>query len=171
MGHPTLDLERINGFTIVELLAAMVVASLVIAFVLSMYLFSERVMAHREKDTEVKEAVSECVQRIAMDIKRSERLLRCDDTSLVLKQSQIREIKYHFDGSYVMRNTVLVNPTQMQLTAHVSFNDDTTTAGSTRLWNIRIVGWQGQVRDSANVYISTIISSEELVSRSMASGE
>lgn len=156
-----------KGFTVVELLAAMVVSSFVIGFVLSMYLFSERVMARHQKRSDVKEAVSGCMQRIMMDIESATEMIRCGDTSLVLRQNPLKESKYHFDASHVWRNEMLVNDPQIELNAHVSFDEDTISIQPKRSWNIRVVGWQGQVRDSAEVNISTIIPSQELVDRAM----
>jgi prepilin-type N-terminal cleavage/methylation domain-containing protein len=184
----TLNPEQENGFTVVELLAAMVVSSLVVGFVVSMYLFSERLLARHQKDSNVKRAVSGCVQRIIMDVESSDKMVRCDDTSLVFsewipspkgqagEQNPFKEIKYHFDASHAWRNGVLVNDPQIELNVHISFDEDTTADQPTRFWNIRVVGWEEtptvkpseamrSIKDSVNVSISTMISSQELVDR------
>lgn len=156
-----------NGFTVVELLAAMVVSSLVIGFVLSMYLFSERIMAHHEKESDVNALVSGCLRRILMDIESSEKMIRCDDTSLVLEQNPVKEIKYHFDVSRVWRNETLMNDPPIELGARVTFDEDTISVQPKRFWNIRVIGREGNIGDSVSANISTIIPSEELVSRAV----
>jgi prepilin-type N-terminal cleavage/methylation domain-containing protein len=169
-----LKIEQENGFTIVELLAAMVVSSLVIGFVLSMYLFSERIMARYEKESDVKVLVSGCLQRIIMDIESSEKTIRCDDTSLVLQQSPLKEIKYHFDVSRVWRNGVSMSQIpfagddpRIELSSRVSFDEDTVSLRPKRYWNIHVIGREGNIADSDNTSISTIITSQELVSRAV----
>ena len=156
-----------NGFTIIELLVAMVVSSFVIVFVLSMYSFAERIMAHQLSRSEVREAISGCTQRIMADIELSTRTDRCDDTSLVLQLEPLKEIKYHFDVSRIWRNGMLMNAPQTELIVHVSFDEDTICVQPKRFWNISVVGSQGNIRDSADVSISTIISSQEMVNRTM----
>jgi len=125
-------------------------------------------MERRQKDTVVKDAVSSCTQRIIKDIESNSSLVQCDDTSLVLEQNPFKGIKYHFGSSQVWRNGVSIDTRQIELAAHLSFDEDTTSVQPTRLWTVHVTGWQGQFRDSANVHISTMISSQELVSRSMA---
>ena len=155
----------------------MVVSSLIVGFVLSMYLFSEKIMSHREKEAEVKDAVSECAQRILEDIHTSGDVIRCDDTSLVLEQNSLKRVNYHFvedpaHGNYsqVRRNGVLLNSLQTELAAHVKFVEDTTTIQPMRYWEIHVAGRQGSSVDSTSVQTSTIISSQELVNRCMKGG-
>ncbi|MFZ1082156.1 MAG: prepilin-type N-terminal cleavage/methylation domain-containing protein [Candidatus Kryptoniota bacterium] len=173
--------HELDGFTVVELLAAMVVSSLVVAFVLSMYLFSERILARGQKEAEVKDAVSECAQRIIRDIESNGNVVQCDDTSLVVHkgsfggQDSLGRIDYRFHIGRVTRNGVMVNDSQTQLSASVSFSEDTTTDQPTpaygiseRYWEVYVAGSQGSSRDSDLVHVSTIISSQELFNRSIA---
>lgn len=157
-----------EGFTVVELLAAMVVSSLVVGFVLSMYLFSERVMARQQKRSNVRDEVFSCAQRIVADIESSTEMERCDDTSLVLRQNPLKEIKYHFDASRILRDGTSMNDPPIELNARVSFDEDTLSTCPKRLWSLHIVGWHGNIRDSVNVCISAIISSQELVDHEMS---
>lgn len=145
----------------------MVVSSLLVGFVLSMYLFSVRIMGRHEKESDVKVLVSGCMQRIIMDIESSEKMIRSDDTSLVFQQSPLKEIKYHFDVSRVWRNETLMNNPRIELNARVTFDEDTIFVQPKRFWNIRVIGREGNIGDSADVCISTIIPSQELVDRAV----
>jgi prepilin-type N-terminal cleavage/methylation domain-containing protein len=155
--------HELYGFTVVELLVAMVVSSLVAGFVVPMYLFAEKGMARQQKRCDVRDVVYGCMQRITIDVESCTEMERCDDTSLVLQQNPFKEIRYHFDPSRVWRNGIPMNDLQIELNVHVSSNEDTISNLPKRSWNIRVVGWQGPVRDSAEVNISTMISSQELV--------
>ncbi len=159
--------ELRNGFTVVELLAAMVVSSLVIGFVVSMYLFTEKGMARQEKRSDVRDAVSGCTQRIVTDIRSAIEMERCDDTSLVLRLNPLGQTNYHFDASHAWRNGTLINDPQIDLNVHVFFDEDTLSVQPKRSWSVRVVGWKGTIRDSAIVNISTIISSQEMVNHTM----
>ena len=171
--HRTPNQELSKGFTVVELLAAMVVSSLVVALVVSTYLFSERIMARQRKAADLKSIVSGCTQRIIRDIESNSNLVQCGDTSLVLSRysspeiDSLDEVFYGFVGGHVTRNGVIVNDPQTELFARMSFVEDTISAHPVRLWNISVIGRNGSAGDSMTAYVSTMITSQELVDREM----
>jgi prepilin-type N-terminal cleavage/methylation domain-containing protein len=158
-----------KGFTIVELLATMVISSLVVAFVLSMYLFVERLIGNWEKRTELISAVDGCAGQIERDIMTSYTTDECSDSLLVLEMNPIDTVVYRFCKADVSRGGILFGAEAIRLFASVSVSEDTGSGVSqpVRLWSIRVLGESGAFRDSSITRISTAISSYEMVQEEM----
>lgn len=164
---------KIEGFTIVELLAAMVISSLVVAMVYSMYMFAARLMAGWEKRTNLNSLVEECSHTIGNDIMNSSGVVECNDSSLVLESCQIDTITYAFQKGSVSRNGIPFEAAgqvsqgreSLRLDASVLASVDTSTdlGWPVRLWSIRVVGHTGDIGDSSIVRFSTPMSSQEIM--------
>ncbi len=160
-----------QGFTIVELLATMVISSLVVAFVFSMYLFAERLMGNWEKRTDLESLVDGCEARIAKDIMTCDRVDKLTDSLLVLEMNPIDTVKYIFANANVSRNGVLFAAGDERLEAYVLRIEDTSASVDqpVRLWSVRVLGQNSEFRDSSAVRLSTAIPSDELVNEEMKS--
>jgi len=165
-----------TGFTVIELLAAMVVSSLLFGFVLSGYFFTQRVMLHSRIQHEVRENVLIYAERIMRDIESHDRPVRCDDTSLVLARwsqssaDSIHGVIYRFSSSSVTRNAVILGDPGIKFFVHASFVEDTSEQRATRNWAISLTAENGGEKDSVAVDFSVPIPSQELVYRSMRPG-
>ncbi len=163
--------DRLAGFTVVELLAAMVIGSIVVALAFSMYMFGWRLFDRWERRTELSSLVNQCEDRIAADISGSTGLYECDDSILVLEKNPLDTISYRFMAGDVVRNGVSMSTSLDRLQAEVSFsqNAKVQTGQVERLWCVRVLGKNSGFEDSAAVEFLTRVSSEEVV-RSQTGG-
>ena len=159
--------KREEGFTLVELLVTMTISSMLLGFVFSMYLFSERLLVQWQKKAEVRDAVSGCLQRILRDIQSNHQLVECSDTLLILDQGLGKNIVYHFGGKQVLRNEVQMGAPNIELTSKISATEDTTGAQPVRHWGVSVIARRGDIIDSSVVCLSTIMSSGDMVQESM----
>lgn len=164
------------GFTIVELMAAMVISSLVVALSLAMYLFAERLMGNWQKRTELTGVVDRCTQAIAEDAFLSSNLYESNDSSLVLGEAAGDTVSYEFSHGRVLRNKTpfdmpgnhdggVGRGTLSQLDVSVVTSVDTVTGDGwpVRLWTIRVFGHLGNLQDSLAVRTTSLMSSREIV--------
>ena len=162
-----------DGFTIVELLAAMVISSLVVALVYSMYVFAARLMSGWERRSDLNSIVEECSHTIESDILNSSRVVECNDFSLVLESDQIDTISYTFRKGSVSRNGIPfeaagqvsqgANPVKLEASVLASVDTSTAPGWPVRLWSISIFGRNGEMRDSSVICLSTPLSSQEIL--------
>lgn len=155
------------GFTIVELLAAMVISSLVVAFVYSMYLFTERLTERWQRTSELSSVVGECAHRIAFDVLTCSDVDECNDSLLVLERDHLDTIYYRFTVGVVTRNGVSFSADDVRLDAVVSSEEDTSTMFQQPVlrWSIRVIGRSGDSRDSSFVRLLAPMSSEEVMGK------
>lgn len=176
MGDPMKDIREENGFTIVELMAAMVISSLVVALALAMYLFGGRIMGSWEKRTNLETIVNQCQETITGDAIHSSEVYECNDSSLVLEEYPGDTVRYVFSHGVVARNNVRFSPPNLlspasagnrntiRLLASVSSSVDTSTESGwpVRFWSVKVLGRMGKEADSTEADFSTIFSSQEL---------
>ncbi len=97
-----------KGFTIQELLVALVVGSLLISFCLSLFFFSNRVFVSWQRRCERKDAVHCALQTFALDIRNSMEVTNVNDTSLIVQRSRLSSVSYFFDDATLRRDGVLL---------------------------------------------------------------
>ncbi len=158
-----------DGFTVVELLATMVISSLVVAFVFSMYLFVERLVGSWEKRTDLETLVDGCAGQIERDLTSCWCVDECSDSLLVLQMTPVDTVVYRFGGDNVSRGDILFGPKDTRLDAFVSDSEDTAAAYDepVRIWSIRVLGQRGRFKDSSSVVLVTAMSSDEMVREEM----
>ena len=86
-----------DGFTIQELLVALVVGSLLMSFCLSLFLFSNKIFV-----------TWHALQTFAFDIRNSREITNVRDTSLTVQRGDRRPISYFFDKATIRRNGVFL---------------------------------------------------------------
>ncbi len=173
MARPLKHSSSSEGFTIVELLAAMVISSLVVALVYSMYVFAARLMSGWERRSDLNSIVEECSHTIESDILNSSGVVECNDSSLVFESDQMDTISYMFPKGSVSRNGIPFEAAgqvsqgreSLKLDASVLASVDTSTAlgWPVRLWSISILGSTGKMRDLSVICLSTPLSSQEIL--------
>lgn len=161
-----------SGFTIVELLAAMVISSLVLAFVGSIYIFGERLVASWHRRADLTSLVYGSTWRIVLDIQKCTDVYGYTDSTLTIEKNQLDTIEYRFNNGKIWRNgvsfsTTSVKESQCALNALVTFSVDTgaSSGQAFRLWCVQVTGQSGGLKDSSIVYLATLMSSEELFRR------
>lgn len=97
-----------DGFTIQELLVALIVGSLLISFCLSLSLFSNRIFVMWQHKWERKDVVNYALQTIALDIRNSREITNVSDTSFIVQRDNLRPISYFFDATTLRRNDILL---------------------------------------------------------------
>ena len=94
-----------DGFTIQEILVAIIVGSILVSMCLSVFLFSSKLLFRWQRNVEVREAADRILQTIAMDVQTARSVMIAGDSSMVLERDGGRNITYRFDGG-VWRNDV-----------------------------------------------------------------
>lgn len=106
-GHPfRLALADESGFTINELIVAMVVGSILVGYAFELYVFGSRIITSWRARTEIAAAAEGVFNRMTLDIQRSSELIQEGD-SLIVMISDNREIaSYRVSRGMVMRGEV-----------------------------------------------------------------
>lgn len=177
MGDSMRDIRQEDGFTIVELMAAMVISSLVVALALALFLFGGRILGSWEKRSNLKTMVNQCEETIAGDAIDCSAVYECNDSSLVLEKYPGDTVKYFFSHGAITRNKVPFSPPSfvshrsavgrntIRLFASILSRVDTSTQSGwpVRFWSIKVMGRMGNESDSTETQFSTVISSKELL--------
>jgi prepilin-type N-terminal cleavage/methylation domain-containing protein len=139
-----------QGFTLHEVLVAIVVSSLLIGFGLSVFLFAQKFLMARERMSDLKDDVDRTLFILSMDLGRSCRVKEVSDSSLVLVVANRRVITYRFDSVMVERNGIRTHDAAVRLratTANLQAQSGQTVA--MRALRIRVAGERGEARYSA----------------------
>ena len=168
--------SSVDGFTVVELLAAMIVSSLVVLLVYSMYLFADKLMNAWEKRNALDSVVNQCTQTISMDAMNSAAPYSNSDSALILGSGSGDTISYKLSQNNVWRDGVSFLPSDssgyevaggaaLRITAFIASSLDTATGLGLRVrqWYIRVNGGLGDLTDSSIVRTVSILSSSDLV--------
>ena len=118
-----------EGFTIQEILVALVVGSLLIAFSMSTFSFVGKLFTSWKEQSEVRNAVAGALQQLALDIVRSRQVLEITESTLVVSKDPQTQIVYRFDGKHVWRDNVrLAYSDGVDLAVAISSASDSTKA-------------------------------------------
>jgi prepilin-type N-terminal cleavage/methylation domain-containing protein len=106
-GHPfRLALADESGFTINELIVAMVVGSILVGYAFELYVFASRIVTSWRARTEIASAAEGVLNRMTLDLQRSSDFIQEGD-SLFVMISDNREIaSYRVSRGIVMRGDV-----------------------------------------------------------------
>lgn len=133
-----------HGFTLHEVLVAIVVSSLLIGFGLSLFLFAQRLLLAHERTSSLKSAVDRILFVISTDIERSCRLEDVSDSTLVICLPNRRFVSYRFDGTTVQRNSTPLHEDAYRLrVALTGFDRPSGSRVSPRALEIRVTGERG----------------------------
>lgn len=98
------------GFTIQELIVALVVGSILVGYAFELYVFSERVVSHWRNRTELTEIVNGALNRIALDLERGGTFEVEGDSVLVVSGDVGLIALYRFSEGTAFTNDVQMNP-------------------------------------------------------------
>jgi prepilin-type N-terminal cleavage/methylation domain-containing protein len=162
-----------SGFTIVELLVTMILSSLVVSFVYSLYFFSVKLMGTWERRVDLHLVIDQCFQRIDSDIMSTTNVVECNDSLLSLLANQMDTVKYRFTEMDVSRNGVLFAsdyPTvRLNAGVHLFAQTATGSCWPSMIWSIRIKANSGRMKDSLLTTLSMLLSSQEIVDGNVCS--
>lgn len=103
-------LKRNDGFTIQEILVALIVGSILIGLSLSLFLFTSKLFQTWYGSSELKRDANRILQRVAMDIQQSKEIIEHSDTSFVISKGVGKIVQYSFNGKSLCRNEVDLTP-------------------------------------------------------------
>ena len=90
--------------TLIELLVALGLSSLLISFVFSLQLFTNKLVIEWEKKAEVEEAALFCMHALCKDIRAIDKLLSADRQEIRFLNDKQREITYQLRDRRIIRN-------------------------------------------------------------------
>jgi prepilin-type N-terminal cleavage/methylation domain-containing protein len=93
-----------EGFTLPELMVALIVGSLVVSFTYSLFTFTERMFVGWKKKAELHNMVERAIEQIAFDIEHSKHIDELTDSTLVVKQELEKIVGYNFRSTMAFRN-------------------------------------------------------------------
>ena len=97
------------GFTIQELLVAIIVGSLLFTFAGSVFLFSQKMYIRWHHATNIYRHVNHISQLILLDLEESKHIQTITDSVLTFTRPSGLEVQYRFDGKGVRRNGQILN--------------------------------------------------------------
>ena len=93
----------------IELLVALALSSLLVTFVFSLQLFTNKLVIEWEKKAEVEDAASFCMHALCNDLRDAERLLSADRQEIRLVDEKREEITYQLRDGRIIRNGTELN--------------------------------------------------------------
>ena len=139
-----------EGFTLHEILVAIVVSSLVMGFGLSLFTFAHKYLAAREKLSDLKGSVDRTLFVLSTDIEQSCRLEVLSDTSIVVREPRGRLVAYRFDGTKILRNGTAMHDESLQIKVSIKeLQNSSSAVARLRALQVRLIGEQGGGRHEA----------------------
>jgi hypothetical protein len=105
-------LESEDGFTIQELLVAIVAGSLLVGFSFSLYLFVGRIVQKDTRGREHRENTLRTVELITSDIEQSSCVVELTDSSLALESAGKRRKPYSVKQGVLFRGAMAIGPAE-----------------------------------------------------------
>ncbi len=103
-------LKSEDGFTIQELLVAIIAGSMLVGFSFSLYLFVARIVQKDMHAREHKQRAQEAVELITSDIERSSLVIQLNDSTLELGSAMHGHILYTWREGVLSRRSVALGP-------------------------------------------------------------
>ena len=140
-----------RGFTLHEILVAIVISSLLVGFSLSVFLFAQKLLVAHERISNLKDIVDRTLFVVSTDIEQSCRVDALSDSSLVLQAANRRVITYRFDGATIERNGTIMHDAgvRLRLTSSSMIGRSVSGPGE-RALQISVAGELGEMRYSAH---------------------
>ena len=104
-----MKMRQSEGFTITELLVSMFIGSMIIGFVFTAYLFSQKLYGSWNKENEIKVLSYSITSTIAKDIRNSKKIVLQNDSTMMLEVIPNRIVQYSFSEYQNKRNDVSLN--------------------------------------------------------------
>jgi prepilin-type N-terminal cleavage/methylation domain-containing protein len=104
-----------RGFTLHEVLVAIVISSLMIGFGLSLFLFAQKLLVAHERSSHLRATVDRVLDVLSSDIERSCEVNEVTDTTIVLRLPNRRAATYRHNGAEIFRNGDLMHNEGMHL--------------------------------------------------------
>ncbi len=109
-GHPfRLALADESGFTINELIVAMVVGSILVGYAFELYVFASRIITSWRARTEIAAAAEGVLNRMTLDIQRSSELIQEGDSVFVMISDNREIASYHVSKGMVSRGGIAMH--------------------------------------------------------------
>ncbi len=126
-----------HGFTLPEIMVAMIVSSIMISLGLGLFLFANKLFKMWYDGTELRSDVNRTVQVLAYDIQQSREVLSLTDSTMTLRLGGGRDVVYRFAGDSVTRNSVSLYSRE---TGTIRLTVGVESSAKSRLYRIEAVG-------------------------------
>lgn len=98
-----------RGLTLVELLVAIVLSSLLLTFVFSLHLFSNKLVFNWQKKTALEDATLLCMEALTRDLQGMDEVIDAGKHKISFRNLADREIDYQWNGQQILRNGETLN--------------------------------------------------------------
>lgn len=102
-----------QGYTVTELLAVLIISSLIIGFCFTTYLFGQRLYSSWNKKADLTALVNKIHQNAVLDVERSKKI-EFTDEGILMQQLGGRVVQYRISADSLMRNDVLLSNSSVQ---------------------------------------------------------
>jgi prepilin-type N-terminal cleavage/methylation domain-containing protein len=92
-----------KGLTLVELLVALVLSSLLLSFVFTLHLFSNKLVFNWQKKTALEDATLLCMETLIGDLQSMDEVIDAGKHKISFKDLAGREIAYLWNGHQILR--------------------------------------------------------------------
>jgi len=114
-----------QGYTITELLVSLTIASLIVGFCFTTYLFGQRLYSSWNKKTELTMLLNRIHQTAVLDVERSKEIDFSGDSNILMHQIGGRTVRYQLFPDSLMRNDVrLSNYTDYKISLQFASDKD-----------------------------------------------
>lgn len=128
------------GFTINELIVAMVVGSILVGYAFELYVFASRIVSAWRAKTGISTAAERVLGQMTLDLQRSSSLIQEGDSVFVMASDNREIASYHVSHGVVSRNGVAMHP-QEKIQVAVRAN----RSGSSVDLDVRAASGKGEV--------------------------
>jgi prepilin-type N-terminal cleavage/methylation domain-containing protein len=141
-----------SGFTINELIVAMVVGSILVGYAFELYVFATRIITSWRARTEITGAAEGVLNRMTLDLQRSSDLIKEGDSLFVMISDNRQIASYHVARGMVMRGDV---PMQASEKTHIGVQ--LVRTGRTVDLHVRAISGRNEIelRGSALLQVSS----------------
>jgi hypothetical protein len=114
-------LAESEGFTIQELVVALVVGSMLVGYAFELYVFTQRIVTRWRHKTELSEVIHSTLNRMTLDLQRADELeIQADSVFVARTDSRVVAL-YRVSGGIVTRSNVVMNvPSTASLSVEVA---------------------------------------------------
>lgn len=109
--------SKINsrGVTLVELLVALGLSSLLLTFVFSLHLFSNKLVFNWEKKANLESIALRCMETLTKDISQIEELKQVEAKKIAGISASGKELIYEFENGNLLRNSEPLNQKEIKI--------------------------------------------------------
>jgi prepilin-type N-terminal cleavage/methylation domain-containing protein len=152
-----------RGFTIRELIVALVVGSILVGYAFELYVFAQRIVTQWRKKAELSEVVCQALNRMTLDLQRGDEVETHGDSVYVVRADSRIVALYKMSGGMLARNDVRMNDP-----SSVALSVDIAKAGE--LVSVAVTGKSGSREHAASSKVLLTASSAGRFTRSRVLG-